>query len=139
MWFFCFFVISFTAFTGQLDDTLAQSRGTWVSGRLIYPSEFMPGQKVCAVSVSDEREVCTYTRPDETKFRLFLPTGDYFFYAQVEENRAWFTSFDLECGYPCRNNTVHAILVEVDGRAGLNGICPCDWYTNDDDIIFRKN
>lgn len=46
------------------------------------------------------------------------------------------TTLNGECGAPCASNEIRAIAVEVDGRDSLVGLCPCDWYTGEANIVF---
>lgn len=109
---------------------------TLVKGRLIYPSDYMPAQIVCAVSVSNRKRLCTKTKEGDKGFAMRLPPGRYFFSAEANGVKAWMTSLNGECGAPCASNEIRAIAVEVDGRDSLDGLCPCDWYTDEDSIVF---
>lgn len=109
---------------------------TLVKGRLIYPSDYMPAQIVCAVSASNRRSLCTKTKEGDSGFVMRLPPGRYFFYAEANGVKAWMTTFNIECGAPCASNEIRAIAVEVDGRDSLDGLCPCDWYTGEANIVF---
>lgn len=109
---------------------------TLVKGRLIYPSDYVPAQIVCAVSTSNRKRLCTKTREGDKRFVIRLPPGRYFISAEANGIKAWMTTFNGECGAPCASNEIRAIAVEVDGRDSLEGLCPCDWYTGEANIVF---
>jgi hypothetical protein len=109
---------------------------TLVKGRLIYPSDYMPAQIVCAVSTSNRKRLCTKTKEGDRGFAMRLPPGRYFISAEANGVKAWMTTFNGECGDPCASNEIRAIAVEVDGRDSLDGLCPCDWYTGEANIVF---
>jgi hypothetical protein len=109
---------------------------TLVKGRLIYPSDYMPAQLVCAVSTSTRMRLCTKTKEGDRGFAMRLPPGRYFFSAETNGVKAWMTTFNGECGDRCASNEIRAIAVEVDGRDSLDGLCPCDWYTGEAKIVF---
>jgi hypothetical protein len=126
-------VVVATTFNG------AAKADTLVSGKLIYPSADMPSQLVCAVSSVTRQRLCTRTRTGDRTFLLSLPAGRYFFSAEVGKIKAWMTTFNIECGFPCSRNEVRAIAVDIDGRDTLRGLCVCDWYTNEAEIVFPND
>jgi hypothetical protein len=56
---------------------------TLVKGRLIYPSDYMSAQIVCAVSASNRRRLCTKSKEGDSGFVMRLPPGRYFFSAEA--------------------------------------------------------
>lgn len=73
---------------------------TLVKGRLIFPSDSMPAQKVRAVSTSTRKRLCTMTEEGDEVFAMRLPPGRYFFSAEANGIKAWMTTFNRECKWP---------------------------------------
>lgn len=109
-----------------------------VKGNLIYPSDYLPAMVVCAVNINSKKRYCIKTKEEQSTFSMKIPSGKYLFSAETEDfpdKKAWMTNFNIECGYPCSNNPVYVTIVEI--YSGVTtGICPCDWYTDENKLIF---
>lgn len=109
-----------------------------VTGKLIYPSEDMPAMLVCAVTIDSQKRFCVKTVENQFTFSMEIPPNDYIFSAETSNNpdyKAWMTSFNIDCGTPCGDNPIHVLKVKVE-RNTVSEICPCDWYTKKEDLIF---
>lgn len=115
-----------------------------ISGTVTFPSEGIPAQRVCAVSVDgkDADAVCVETEDLPTTAATFsirkLSPGDYYVYAQLLDPsaigsdistsfKAYYNEF-VRCGmkYECKDTTRTVVSV----RAGEDtpDIKPYDWY-----------
>ncbi len=112
---------------------------TTVKGKLIYPSDYLPSLVVCATKVNTSQRYCIKTKAGQSTFSMQIPMGKYLFSSETAQSnslgKAWMTNYNYECGYPCRNNPVQVTQVEVN-KFTVNGICPCDWYTKKEKLIF---
>lgn len=113
-----------------------------IEGTTLYPSEFVPMQRVCAQSVTDTAErYCIDTSESSGNtsptFRITVPPGTYHVYASLKDAsaigsdlgdyKAYYTAY-VTCGlkYSCKDHT----KLEVDVAAGqtVTDIRPHDWY-----------
>ena len=112
-----------------------------VKGQLIFPSEELPSMIVCAVPLNSEQKqrLCVKTVENKPTFSIKIPPGEYLFSAEIPNyyKKAWMTSFQLDCGAPCHDNPIHVLKVKV--KNPVTEICPCDWYTKKEDLIFPDN
>ena len=120
--------------------SLAQNRGN-VSGRLIYPSDWLPPQIVCAVPVDGGNRLCTKVREGQNRFNMQVPVGRYYFSSEYGNMKAWYTTFDNECGANCGGAPVSARIVKIHEYSltpdSVTGVCVCDWY-NSGKILFPR-
>jgi hypothetical protein len=139
-------------FIGFIDPSLAQERlaqeylGT-IYGTVIYPSEVLLAQKVCAVNLQSKQETCTETRQGQRSFSLQVTPGTYHVFSKAcrqsyrdnefckheyRDQRAYYNQY-VQCGltYACqqkiRNKSPIPVLVKL-GET-VKGIKPHDWYT----------
>ncbi len=126
----------------------AQAMRGSISGTVLYPSDFIPPLRVCAVPVDgpDTAAVCTDTEatteespPGSDAFAISkVPPGDYYVYAQIKDPtaigadipgtyKAYYDEF-VRCGlrFDCKDTT--RIVVHVTAGADTPGIKPHDWY-----------
>ena len=115
-----------------------------ISGTVIYPSEYIPPQRVCAVAVDgpDASAICVNTSDIPESNSVFkiekVPPGDYFVYAQLRDPasigsdipgsfKAYYNEF-VRCGllYSCTDTT--RIKVHVTAGVDTPDIKPHDWY-----------
>lgn len=111
-----------------------------VTGKLIYPSDYLPSMIVCAVSINEQKRLCIKTIEGQSTFSMKVPPDTYMFSAETPDNnnmKAWMTSFHLNCGEPCQDNPIHVLKVKVD-KNNVREICPCDWYTKPEMLIFPE-
>ena len=116
-----------------------------IQGELIYPSGFMPGQKICAENIGSGKVFCTETGGGETRYALEVDSGRYHVYAQAcnqaSENgvvcrdgyfwkKAFYNEY-VRCGLNAqcaRTSSRNPIVVRIDAGKVVNGINPQDWY-----------
>ena len=89
-----------------------------ISGEIGPPSgAAVPAQRVCAVSLKDDREYCQQTTPDQRIYALQAPAGDYWVYASPLRSdaarRAYFSSYE-RCGekLECKDHSPVTVSVE---------------------------
>lgn len=117
-----------------------------ISGNLIYPSDFLPGQKVCAVSTTEIEQRCTRTSDGEKKFSIFVPAGDYLVYSEYEGEKTWATNavdcsgntsgrrFSTDSGGVYWEEPVKVSVFSV--RGDISDACPVDYYTWEHQLVF---
>jgi len=131
-------VVSIGLIASCCAPSLAQNRGN-VSGRLIFPSDWLPPQVVCAVPVDGGNRLCTRVREGQDRFNMQIPVGRYYFSSEYRGQKAWYTTFDNECGANCGGAPVSARIVEIHEYSltpdSVTGVCVCDWY-NSGNILF---
>lgn len=120
--------------------SLAQTRGN-VSGKLIYPSDWLPPQLVCAVPVDGGNRLCTRVKEGQNTFNIRVPVGRYYFSSEYKGSKAWLTTYDTECGANCGGAPVSARIVRIEeynlAPDSVTGLCVCDWY-NTGEITFPR-
>jgi hypothetical protein len=117
-----------------------------ISGRLIYPSDYMPGQKICALSITGLEQRCTKTSDGETKYSIFVPAGDYVVYSETSGEKTWATNA-ISCSgsasgqrsTPDSGAAYWEELVKVTVfhvRGDISDVCPVDYYTWEHQLEF---
>lgn len=113
-----------------------------MTGNLIYPSDLMPAQKVCAVDILKSVRWCTQTAENDNKFSLFVPIGNYIVYSEVEGKKTWATN-SVDCsGNSISSSAGHsyweqAVLVtEFSVSSDTSDVCPVDYYTWEHQLKF---
>jgi hypothetical protein len=132
-------------------DTLVQPEvlpvtGT-ISGILIYPSDFIPPQIVCAIDINTNDEFCTsseYAATNIGKYSLDLPASNYYVYAKISDSqdlgedillinqRIWYNSNSNCIISGCGENYdefATPSVVQVEPNQTLQDINPIDWYS----------
>ncbi len=130
---------------------LAQSGQTnaKLKGTVIYPSEFLPAQKVCARNTQTKSLFCTETRQGQKDFTLPVSSGSYEIFAR-ECNKVYNYNQNARCrdGYRDRqayyNEVVRCgltfqctqkfkknrpIVVKISSGQTIGNIKPHDWYS----------
>jgi hypothetical protein len=101
-----------------------------ISGRLTYPSEYIPAQRVVAFQVGSEFYYYVQTAENQSTYQIAdLPPGTYHIVAYLIDG-------DLSAGYtqavPCGLSvdcTDHSLIgVPVTPGQDSGGIDPADWY-----------
>ncbi len=117
-----------------------------ISGNLIYPSDFMPGQKVCAVSVAGLEQRCTRTSDGEKMYSIFVPAGDYLVYSEYAGEKTWATNavgcsgnasgrrISPDSGSAYWEEPVKVSIFRV--RGDVFDACPVDYYTWEHQLEF---
>ena len=101
-----------------------------ISGTLAFPSEVLPAQRVCAISLKDDKEYCQETTLGAASFAIPAPSGDYWVYASLEDDvtgkRAYWSEF-VRCGLEaaCKDHTPVTVTVKPGETAQAD---PQDWY-----------
>ena len=111
-----------------------------ITGTVIYPSEIIPPQQVCAESMQTKKTICVDVEMAENQpdFSLVVPPGDYYVFAQLRQPvgdftsryRAYFNEF-VRCGIQVDcNEALHQqyIPVHVESGSTVTEIQPHDWY-----------
>ena len=121
-----------------------------IVGSLIYPSEYLPNQRVCAKETTTQTETCI----DSTgqKYSISVPAGTYQVYVKGALDSSgkltpwgtlvYYNKYVKDCmmkGYPgteCQGNGVpnsfhtEIILVKVETGSTVENINPWDWYAS---------
>lgn len=105
-----------------------------IEGSLIYPSDYIPDQTVCALNLETNKETCTKKNIIDKKrftsgkgYQLTLPTGNYNVYVDGGSVKIYYNEF-VTCGlaYGCPSHD--PIVVQVKANQTLTNIDPQDWY-----------
>lgn len=112
-----------------------------LSGKLIYPSDYIPAMTICAVSIDENARYCTKIKENTTQYSLFVPSGRYIVYNESYSDKTWATE-DFNCsGSPVTNNStedwekpvrIRIFQVESD----MKNVCPSDYYSAEYQLIF---
>jgi hypothetical protein len=117
-----------------------------ISGNLIYPSDFMPGQRVCDVSVTGSEQRCTRTSDGEKRYSIFVPAGDYLVYSEYSGEKTWATNavdctgnssgrrLSPDSGSAYWEQPVKVSIFRV--RGDVTDACPVDYYTWEHQLEF---
>ena len=123
-----------------------------ISGYLIYPSDFIPGQNVCAKEQRTNQEFCVSTTDGQETYKINnLPQGSYKVYVQSLntnnlnkkplENLVYYNQYVVDCMMKdydtpsCLGEAVpssyHTNIYSVEIKDGnnLENINPWDWYS----------
>lgn len=117
-----------------------------ISGNLIYPSDFMPGLRVCAVSLNGLEQRCARTSDGDTQYSIFVPAGDYLVYSEYAGEKTWATNA-VDCSgnasgrrlTPDSGSAYWEELVKVSifrVRGDVPDACPVDYYTWEHQLVF---
>jgi hypothetical protein len=124
-----------------------QSPGT-LKGTVIYPSDFLPAQKVCAENMRTKQLFCFETKQGQKGFSIPVSAGTYEIFARecnkgykqaticrdgYRPNRAYYNEFTkcgitAECGGKFKKN--RPISVRIRSGQTIANIKPHDWYPN---------
>lgn len=121
-----------------LNSSVNAQQLSTIQGTLIYPSDYLPAMLVCAVNLHSRQRFCIKTEEKDSTFLMKIPQGKYIFSTEKIDDKtmkAWMTNFNIECGKPCADNPINVLKVDVN-NSFISGICPCDWYTEKDKLIF---
>lgn len=130
---------------GQSDG---QSQNATLQGTVIYPSEFLPAQKVCAKNVQTTKLFCFETKQSQTDFSISVKAGTYEIFARectksyqtnivcrdsYRPQRAYYNEhakcgITAECAKKFKRN--RPILVRIRSGQTIANIKPHDWYSN---------
>jgi hypothetical protein len=104
-----------------------------IRGRLSYPSESLPAQRVIAFRASSmEVEADVTTAQGQGEYELSVAAGDYFIVAYTVDGilSAGYTQA-VPCGLSvsCKDHSL--IKVHVDAGAVVENINPQDWYAGE--------
>ena len=101
-----------------------------ISGKLSYPSESIPAQRVCAIDLKGDKEYCQQTQQGDAAYAIVAPAGAYWVYAALADDttgkRAYYSEF-VRCGLnaECKDHTPVEVAVEAEKIAAAD---PQDWY-----------
>jgi hypothetical protein len=109
-----------------------QARTASISGRLIYPSEYIPPQRIVAYEVKTGYYYWVRTALGNSSYTISnLPAGTYkvVSYAQIEGVTGLMAGYTpyAACNFTCAENHT---LIEFELKEGEHktGIDPIDWY-----------
>lgn len=115
-------------------------QGGVIEGNLIYPSEVLPPQTVCAENIQTKKSICTNLNVQingKPGYRLTLPPGEYEVYAFLTSEgptpspttqKAYYNEF-VTCGLKASCTSHKAIVVTVESGKTSSDINPHDWYS----------
>lgn len=146
VWFAC--VLAVIAPISALAQPDWNSNGSgMIQGELIYPSNVILAQRVCAMHLETEQETCIETKQDQAQYSLPVQAGIYKVFAIAckqrygakqtcvdgyRDDRAYYNAF-VQCGltYQCQQQITknEPIVVTVKPGMKVNGVNPHDWYT----------
>ena len=103
-----------------------------ISGRLSYPSEYLPPMRVCAFELAEATPYCVRTGKGQAQYRLEgVPPGDYLVLAFPQEADALpggYTGCIQDLSAACRDHDLQPVVV-APGRTTLD-IDPADYYAD---------
>lgn len=119
-----------------------------IEGTLIFPSNVLPAQQVCATQVQTEEVFCVETQQSQSHYTLQVPSGVYQIFTMActqiyptqqscidgyDDKRAYYNAY-VQCGltYQCQQSVTINRPVSIDVLAGdtQQNINPHDWYTD---------
>lgn len=115
-------------------------QGGIIEGNLIYPSEVLPPQTVCAENIQTKKSICTSLNiqvNEKPGYRFTLPPGEYEVYAFLTSEgptpgpttqKAYYNEF-VTCGLKASCTSHKAIVVTVESGKTSSDINPHDWYS----------
>lgn len=115
--------------------TLAVPSGAHLSGRVSYPSEYLPPMRVCALAAADPgRAYCMQTAANRPHYELHVPAGDWWLLAWPQDTGSTgdpgLLSAASDClgagGIDCDEHQLLAVTVSDGERREALDIN--DWY-----------
>lgn len=116
-----------------------------IQGELSFPSDYLPGQKVCAKNLDTQKVSCIETRQSQQRYSLEVSSGSYHVYAQActqsyresivcrdgyLERRALYNEY-ARCGINAQcaqSSRREPLVVRVNAGKTVSNINPQDWY-----------
>jgi hypothetical protein len=100
-----------------------------VSGSIGYPDGKIPSERVCASSLTDDREFCQVTIAGDKTYAILAPPGDYWIYAATtgdgDVRRAYYSAFESCGGKPqCKDHSPITVKLE---SGKISQADPKDW------------
>jgi hypothetical protein len=120
--------------TGPVDTTIPEPRPATITGKLSYPSDYIPeDMRVCAERTESPDRNCSAAFKVSNGRRLYtltVPAGSYRIYA---ETRAWpgykaYYTEAVTCGLGINCSSHEPITVKVASGEKRAEINPQDWY-----------
>jgi hypothetical protein len=131
----------------QIAPTQAQSTNSIIKGTVIYPSEILPAQKVCAQNRQTQQLFCTETKQSQREFSISVKPGSYVVFATdctktyrrniicrdgYRSRRAYYNEhvkcgLTFQCGQKHQKNS--PIVIRIAAGQTTTNIKPHDWYT----------
>jgi hypothetical protein len=136
-----------STFSSTLAQSVGQSTNATLRGTVIYPSEMLPAQKVCAENQQTHRLFCSETKQSQQEFSIPIKAGSYVVFATecnktyrkniscrdgYRSRRAYYNEhvkcgLTVECGQKHRKNV--PIVIRIKAGQTIANIKPHDWYT----------
>jgi hypothetical protein len=124
-----------------------QPQNATLKGTVIYPSDYLPPQKVCAENVQTKQLFCSETRENQSEFSISVKAGTYEIFARecntkspaggkcggiYSLKRIYYNEFakcdiTAECRKKFKKN--RPILVRIRSGQTITNIKPHDWYS----------
>ena len=103
-----------------------------ISGYLIYPSDFIPGQNVCAKEQKTNQEFCVSTTDGQETYKINnLPQGNYKVYVQsLNTNNVALNKKPLENLVYYNQYVVDCMMKDYDTSSCLGEAVPSSYHTN---------
>lgn len=128
-------VLIFVLFCLSFDSLASKTENGKISGRLGFPSDFLPPLKVCAVNTKSGKETCTLSKSDQRKFEIAVSPGTYKVYASLLEKhgkfdtgyKAFYSEY-VKCGIKVSCKSHSPIEVNVLEGNEVGNVDPQDWY-----------
>lgn len=108
-----------------------------ITGRLEYPSDYIPAVDVCAEPAEGGAPICTRTKAAlKATFRLRVPAGSYRVFARLVDAKeapdfagykAYYSQM-VRCGLHARCKDHTPIVVRVEPGKTVRDVRPADWY-----------
>lgn len=116
------------------EATVTPAPGGVISGRVNYPSEFIPAQRVVAFSAEDlSVYYVAETAANEPDFAISLPAGKYYLVSYVlDGGLAGGYTQAVPCGLLASCEDHSLIPIEVAPGKTVSDIHPFDWYASPD-------
>lgn len=145
-------LVSLISIESTISSSIAKSerqpQNATLQGTVIYPSDYLPPQKVCAENVQTKRLFCSETKQQQRDFSISVKPGIYEIFARECKKsyqkdilcrdgyllqRAYYNEhakcgITAECAKKFKRN--RPILVRIQAGETIAKIKPHDWYSN---------
>lgn len=117
-----------------LSPSVVKLAGGSVSGKLCYPSEFLPAMKVYLQEVTKKTYLSLNTAQNSGTYMFKdVPAGTYIAFAWLPDGGMGGSySQAVPCGLTVTCNDHSPIQVKVEAGKGVTGVDICDWYSEKD-------
>jgi hypothetical protein len=111
----------------------AELTGT-ITGRLCFPSEYIPEMTIYARNVKTGKPFSTHVKEGTAVYKILVPPGTYFVFVwtrpdEISRRSGGLYSRAVPCGLNVSCADHRPIPVEVKPGRTVNHIDPCDFYS----------